>query len=51
MSVHTGLPRGPEGTIYEEKGFADNLRIEIDKDQVHQRAEKIRGIVDIPCEL
>lgn len=31
MRSRGGLPRGPEGTIYEkEEGFDDNLRVEID---------------------
>jgi hypothetical protein len=35
MPGHTGLPRGPEGTIYErEKEFDDNLRIEIDPTKI-----------------
>ncbi|KJF61425.1 uncharacterized protein CIMG_11033 [Coccidioides immitis RS] len=35
MPKHTDLPRGPEGTIYEkEKGFDDNLRIEIDPTKI-----------------
>ncbi|EEH19928.2 hypothetical protein PABG_02187 [Paracoccidioides brasiliensis Pb03] len=35
MPRHTGLLRGPEGTIYEkEKGFDANLRIEIDPTKI-----------------
>lgn len=31
MCHHSGVPRGPEGTIYEkERGFDQKLRIEID---------------------
>lgn len=35
MTGRTGLPRGPKGTIYEkEKGFDDNLRIEINSTKI-----------------
>jgi hypothetical protein len=35
MSGNTGLPLGSEGTMYEkEKGFDDNLKIEIDPTKI-----------------
>ncbi|KAK2767690.1 hypothetical protein FQN54_003848 [Arachnomyces sp. PD_36] len=55
MSGHTGLVRGPEGTIYEkETGFEDSLRIEIDLMKVEfikeLKASEASSIFHVECD-